>query len=141
MFKKKKREISSKEISTKKFEDREELSSIVLLVTIINRGQSLYFEESYKKLGATLSLTLYGYSLPPEQYRSILGVDTKKEIILTFTKGDNIKSLLECAKNRFAISRAAKGIAFTINVNSISGIAAYKYLINNNLDANISKNK
>lgn len=129
LFKKKK--VINKKSQTmpeKSFEQREKLYSLSVLTTIVNRGQSQFYIDAYQKQGASMTMVLYGYSNPPDEYRNILGVDTKKEILLTFAREEQMQSMLKIASDRFKISQAAKGIAFVIPLTSISGIAPYKFL-------------
>lgn len=129
LFKKKK--VINKKSQTmpeKSFEQREKLYSLSALTTIVNRGQSQFYIDAYQKQGASMTMVLYGYSNPPDEYRNILGVDTKKEILLTFAREEQMQSMLKIASDRFKISQAAKGIAFVIPLTSISGIAPYKFL-------------
>ncbi len=115
------------------FEKREEIHSLSVVFTIVNRGQSAFYVDAYNEVGASMSMVLYSYSMPPEQYRNILGIDsTKKEIMLTICREEQVKEILNIAKERFTISRAAKGIAFSCPIDSVSGIAAYKFLADQN---------
>lgn len=115
------------------YEEREIIHPLSMVVTIINRDQFRYYTEKYHELGASFSMILYSYSMPPEEYRNILGIDsTKKEILLTFCRAEDVKKLLEVAEERFMISPAAKGIAFAVPVDSVSGIAAYKFIADQN---------
>lgn len=135
-FQRKKRMILSDKAEEKEkipYEQQNEISSMVMLVTIINRNQSHYYIEAYEKAGASMTLVLYSYSMPPDQYRNILGPDsTKKEILLTFCREEDVQKMLDIAKARFQISRAAKGIAFTCPIDSIGGVASYQFLADQN---------
>lgn len=124
----------------KSFEQRETLYSLSVLTTIINRGQSQFFIDAYQKAGASMTMVLYGYSNPPDEYKNILGVDTKKEILLTFAREEKMQTMLKIADERFKISIASKGIAFVIPLTSISGIAPYKFLADQNEQIRRSEN-
>lgn len=132
---KKMRTIKNDEIQEKlkPYEQREKIQPLVMVVTIISREQSRYYLDAYQELGASLSLVFYSYSMPPEEYRNILGSDsTKKEIILTLVRGDLLNQVMGVAKERFKISRASKGICFACPIDSVSGIATYKFLSDQN---------
>lgn len=123
------------------FEKREEIHSLSVVFTIVNRGQSAFYVDAYNEVGASMSMVLYSYSMPPEQYRNILGMDsTKKEIMMTICREEQVKDILNIAKERFAISRAAKGIAFSCPIDSVSGIAAYKFLADQNKNVRKTEN-
>ncbi len=132
---------TNKNINAEPFEKREEIHSLSVVFTIVNRGQAAYYVDAYNEVGASMSMVLYSYSMPPEQYRNILGIDsTKKEIMLTVCREEQVKEILNIAKEKFAISRAAKGIAFSCPIDSVSGIAAYKFLADQNKKVRKSEN-
>ena len=117
------------------FEKREKISPLRMFFTIINRNQSSYYIKAYAEAGASMSLVFYSYSQPPQEIAKMLGPENlKKEIILTFVKEEDVSKLLQIAKNRFNISKAAKGIAFACPIDSVSGIAVYKFLSDQNKD-------
>ncbi len=121
------------------FEQRESVHSLSFFFTIINRHQAGYFVKSYYEVGASLSMIMYAYSMPPVEILKMIGTDaTKKDIIMTVTRTDYVPKLIEIAKERFRISKAAKGIAFAVPVDAVSGIAVYKFLSDHNKEARIN---
>lgn len=112
------------------FEKREKVHSLLLLVTIISRNQGAYFTDTFSKHGASLSISMFAHSMPPADIISFLGNEstTKKDLVLTIVRKDEVKEYLDIIKKRFSISKASKGIAFTLPVSSVSGIVVYKYL-------------
>lgn len=138
LFKKKKQqaiEAKSTTGTTKKkaYDKREKVQALSAIITIVNRGQIAYYIDAYQEAGAAMSMDLYGYSMPPEEYRHIMGVDTtKKEILITITRAEYIEKLLKIAEDRFAISAQTKGIAFACPIDAVSGIQVYKFLADQN---------
>ena len=141
-FRRKKKE-SKKSVAVERppFDQREKVHSLALVFTIINRHQADYFLEAYKECGAALTLVLYAHSMPPEEFRNILGADsTKKDILLTVCRQEEVPALVKKAKERFAISKASKGICFSCPIDSVSGIAVYKFLSDQNKNVRIFEN-
>ncbi len=125
----------------KPFDQREKVQPLSLVVTIVNRHQASYFLDNYQEIGASLNMILYAYSMPPEEIVKLLGADaTKKDIILTVTRNEYVPEMLKRAKERFAISKASKGIAFACPIDSVYGIAVYKFLSDQNKNARTSEN-
>lgn len=115
------------------FEQREKVYPLCLFFTIVNRDQSSYFTKAYSECGASMSLVFYSHSQPPIEIANVLGPDNlKKEIIMTVVRNDFVDKLMEIAQNRFKISKAAKGIAFSCPIDSVSGISVYKFLSDQN---------
>ena len=123
-------------------EQREPIYSPSLLFTIVERNQSRYYENAYQEAGASMSLTLYAHSMPPEEILAILGeMETKKDIVITVCRSELIPSLKEIAQKRFAVSKAAKGVAFACPIDAVQGIAAYRFLADQNKDIRTEETK
>lgn len=113
-----------------------------MVVTICNRHQDLFFIDKYAELGASLSLTLYAYSNPPEDIVSLLGfVNTKKDILITITRSEYVDSMLKAAENRFLVSSEAKGIAFSLPISGVAGINSYKFLADSLKEVRLEKER
>lgn len=140
----KKKEEKVKKVESKPllpYEQREKVHPLSLVVTIVNRHQAAYFLETYREIGASLAMILYAYSMPPEEIVKLLGLDaTKKDIILTIARREYVPEMLEKAKERFKISKASKGIAFSCPIQSVYGIAVYKFLSDQNKNVRINDN-
>lgn len=124
------------------FEQREPIYPLSLFFTIVERNQSRYYENAYQEAGASMSLTLYAHSMPPEEILAILGeMETKKDIVITVCRSELIPSLKEIAQKRFAVSKAAKGVAFACPIDAVQGIAAYRFLADQNKDIRTEETK
>ncbi len=127
--KKKQTPEKQKEKNSLPYEKREKVEPLSLFFTIVNRNQSRYYVDAYSEAGASMSLVEFGYSNPPEEIRSILGPDSlKKDIVITLVRSSEIEKLMKIAATRFKISSLAKGIAFACPIDSVSGIAVYRFL-------------
>lgn len=111
------------------YEKKENVCALSLVITVCNRHQDHFFIDNYAKIGAALSLTLYAYSDPPIDIISLLGfVDTKKDIVLTIARSEYVDEMIGVANTRFNVSKEAKGIVFSLPINGIAGVTAYKFL-------------
>lgn len=124
------------------FEQREQIYPLSLFFTIVERNQSRYYENAYQEVGASMSLTLYAHSMPPEEILAILGeMETKKDIVITVCRSELIPSLKDIAQKRFAVSKAAKGVAFACPIDAVQGIAAYRFLADQSKDIRTEETK
>lgn len=111
------------------YEKKETVFALSLVVTICNRHQDHFFIDNYARIGAAMSLTLYAYSDPPDDIISLLGfVDTRKDIVLTVARSEYVDEMIKVANTRFNVSKEAKGIVFSLPINGIAGVTAYKFL-------------
>lgn len=138
MFKKKFKEISKhikkKDEHLPPFDQREKVYPLLLLVTIVSRNQGSYYTDIFSKHGAALSTTLFAHSMPPIDIMTLLGSEstTRKDMVFTIIRKNDLKDYFDIIDKRFKVSKASKGIAFTIPLSSVSSIVTYKYLADYN---------
>ena len=114
----------------KSFDQEEKVEALAAYFIIINREQSKYFIDKFNEIGISMNVILYGYSSPPEQIASLLAPDMlKKDILISFCKQSQLPNIDKIIEERFSISKLSKGIAFAIPIDSISGVVAYKFLV------------
>ena len=115
------------------FDKKERIESLILYFVIVNRDQSKYFIDEFNKVGISMHMVLYGYSDPPIEYVNLIGPDiSKKDILLSFCKYSDVSMIHEIIENKFKISKLAKGIAFGVPIDSVAGVAVYKFLVDYN---------
>lgn len=107
---------------------KDEMIPLSAVVTIVPRHQEDFFTNNYSELNSAMSIVLYGYSNPPKELLAYLGdYSNKKSIIITPCRTEDVDKLLKVAEERFSVSNEAKGIAFSMPITSIAGIATYKF--------------
>jgi hypothetical protein len=140
LFSLKKRKKEERTVEREPFEKREKVYPLVAYFTIVNRGQSRFYTDAYAKKGASLSMVLYAHSLPPENIVSLFGESSlRKDIVMTVCREDLVPELMQIAKQRFAISRQAKGIVFVCPIDSVSGISVYRFLADQNRELRLEE--
>jgi len=136
MFNKKKKEkiVPSTGIArTAPYDQREKVQSLSLFITIVNRGQGKYYIDKFNESQVSLSLSFYAYTTPNEDLDRILGNDeNERDLLMAVCRNDDLQVLKKIVTERFKISKATKGIAFALPIDSIGGIAAYKFLSDQN---------
>ncbi len=141
-FKKSKKKIEKKDQSGNRlpFDKREKVSALSLVVTIVNRNQGNYFVNQFQDAGASLSMVLFGYSMPPVEVQHLLAInETRKDIVLSIGRTSDVEKMKAIAKNRFSVSEQAKGILFATPIDGIGGILVYKYLSDQNREVRDNK--
>ncbi len=111
------------------YEKQEKLTSLILYVIIVNRGQGHYYLDELNKLGVSFSSLIYGYSNPPEEIVALFGnLETKKDLVFTIFRKELLPHIRDLIQRRFIISKQAKGVAFGIPIDSVAGVIIYKFL-------------
>ena len=135
LFKKKKKEIEVKEGSANYDKDYE-IAKLKIMVIIVNRGQGDYFVRAFEKKKVAATFKIFGTGTATKEIYEILGIgETKKDIVMSLVKTDEIEPLKEIVKSRFEANKKFKGISFCIDIDSVAGVLVYKYL------ANVRENK
>ena len=115
------------------YEKQEKLTSLILYVIIVNRGQGHYYLDELNKLGVSFSSLIYGYSNPPEEIIALFGnLETKKDLVFTIFRKELLPHIRDLIQRRFIISKQAKGVAFGIPIDSVAGVIIYKFLADQN---------
>ena len=116
----------------KSFYDQEfKVKKLKLLIVIVNRYQGDFYVKRFQENGVACSFLLEGNGTGTRDIYDLIGVaDTKKDIVFSLVKDDEIGKLKEIIKKRFASSLNAKGVSFAVEMDSVAGVLAYKYLAN-----------
>jgi len=65
--------------------------------------------------------------------------DSKKQIVLTIVREDKVEFIKRKLEERFSVSRAARGFAFSIRITSVAGVSIYKFLTNTRKVTKVNK--
>ena len=65
--------------------------------------------------------------------------DSKKQIVLTIVREDKVEFIKRKLEERFSVSRAARGFAFSIKITSVAGVSIYKFLTNTRKVTKVNK--
>jgi len=124
--------IKNKNLNEKPYEKTNKVEKLKLLCVIVNRNQGQFFVDSFLDQNVAAAFDVYGKGTAPREIYDIIGMsDNKKELVLALIKESDLEKVLKIIKTRFSVSKAAKGVAFTITVNSMAGVVMYKFLTNN----------
>lgn len=123
------------------FEKENVLSKVKLFFIIVPHGQANAIISRLNEFDIACSFVFNGEgSSAKSQYQKSLVADSKKQIILTLVREDKVEFVKRKLEERFSISRAAKGFAFSIKVTSIAGVSIYKFLTNTRKVTKVRKN-
>ncbi len=119
------------DLRAESFEQKHSLSKLKLFIIIVNYGQADAIIKKLESIEVGASFTITGQGTGSRDIYEVIGLtDTKKQVILTIIKEENTAKIKDLLENRFKVSRAAKGVAFSIKMTSIVGVVMYRYLAN-----------
>ena len=103
-----------------------------LLVTIVNKGKGNFYIDQIETFGVNMQMLLDGEGTTPSDINNLWGfVNKEREVILSFVPEDSTKKIIKALENKFETVRNGAGIAFSIPISSIIGVAVYKFLVDN----------
>ncbi len=109
------------------FDQTNEIKPLKMFVIIVAYGQANGIIKILHDLDVAMSITTIGEGT---YMRESQLQGPKKQLIFTFMKEEIVPEFKEKIYERFQISTAAKGIAFSINLTSVAGVSVYKFLTN-----------
>lgn len=117
------------------------LKKLKLLVTIIDRNKTLFYQDLLEQFEINMQMVFYGHGTAGKDMLDYLGLaNQEKSIILSFVREDKIKEITDTLNEKFEKVRNGKGIAFTIPLQSLIGVYAYQFLSNNQVSKKEDKN-
>jgi len=121
----------NKSTINKAYDEQYLIEPLKLLFVIVNKYQGNYFLDAFKELGVSCAFLSYGKGTATDDLKHILGIgEDKKDVVICLVKSDEIDNYLKICKERFKVSRAAKGIAFAVPVDSMISVFAYRFITN-----------
>lgn len=113
----------------KAFEDKPNLSKLVLVVVVVDLGISKSVEKLLQNLGSSMQFTHNGRGTASKEILNVLGVvDNSKGVVNAVINEDRWDDVKKELSIFFAASKKNRGIAFTIPFSSVVGVRIYKYL-------------
>ena len=108
-----------------------------LLVTIVNRNKAEFFMDLLQSQEINVQLALAGEGTASTDMLQLLGLaDSSKSVILSIVREDRAHEALSLLGEKFKTVRGGKGIAYTIPLQSVVGVAIYRFLTNNRMPTN-----
>ncbi len=103
-------------------------------VTIIaDRDRAEKILNSLEKLDANVIHVFYGNGTAPNELLSVLGLIPEKVVIVFTARQQSLKSIYDCLISEHKFNERGKGIAFTVPVVAVSGLASLRFLAGENL--------
>ena len=108
-----------------------------LLVTIVNRNKAEFFMDLLQSQEINVQLALAGEGTASTDMLQLLGLaESEKSVILSIVREDRANDALNLLGEKFKTVRGGKGIAYTIPMKSVVGVAIYRFLTNNRTPVN-----
>lgn len=115
--------------ANKPFEKNKDLKKLVLYTVIVNYGQGDNVLRIFKRNKSSAQFVATGEGTASKNVLDILAIeDNRKEIIYSVIAEDAINDIKAEIDAYFAINKRNSGIAYTISLSTVMGVALYKFL-------------
>ena len=123
-----------KRITKTENEQKKQVSNVrklKLLFTVVDRSKTLFYCDLLEQFEVNVQMILYGKGTANSQMLDLLGLaESDKSVIISYVREDKVKDALETLNEKFYKVKNGKGIAFTVPLDSIIGVATYQLLSN-----------
>lgn len=102
-----------------------------VLVTVVNRSKTELFLDYISGFEANMQLSMAASGTASSDMLTYLGLtDTDKTVIFSVIREDNEDGVLRFLEDKFRTVKNGKGIAFTMPMTGVIGVAIYQFLSN-----------
>ena len=102
-----------------------------ILITVVNRSKTEFFMDLLTAYEVNLQTAVLAQGTATNETLHMLGLDdSDKSVIFSVVREDKAEEALHAIEDKFNTLKRGKGIAFTVPMSSIIGVAMYRFLSN-----------
>ena len=102
-----------------------------LLITVINRNKTEFYMDFLQAYEVNFQTSVLAQGTAKSDTLYMLGLeDSDKSVIFSIIREDKAVEALHALEDKFHTLKNGKGIAFTIPLTSVIGVAIYRFLSN-----------
>ena len=117
---------------TKRNKKTSDVKKLKLLVTVVNRKKTEFFIDYLSGFEVNFQTSVLAQGTARSDTLHLLGLeDTDRSVIFSLIREDRAEDALRGLDEKFHSVRGGKGIAFTVPLSSVIGVAIYRFLSNN----------
>ena len=103
-----------------------------ILITVVNRNKTEFYMDLLQNYQINFQTSVLAQGTAKSETLSLLGLeDSDKSVIFSVIREDNAMEALHALEDKFQTVRNGKGIAFTVPMSSVIGVAIYRFLSDN----------
>lgn len=125
------KKIRRKPTAKKSIDKTDAFKKLKLLVTVVNRSKTEFFMDLLTSFEVNFQTSILGQGTARSDMLYMLGLeDSDKGVVLSVIREDKVTEALQALEDKFATIKNGKGIAFTLPMSSVIGVAMYRFLSN-----------
>ncbi len=109
----------------------EGVKKLKLLVTVVGRNKAEFYMDFLSGFEVNFQTSVLGQGTAKSETLYMLGLeDSDKSVIFSVIREDKCAEALVALEEKFHTIRGGKGIAFTVPMSSVIGVAIYRFMSN-----------
>ena len=102
-----------------------------LLVVVVNKNKADFYIDYLQSFDANLQVQMHAAGTAGSEMLHYLGLEeSEKRVIFSIIREDLAIDAMKGLEEKFATLRGGKGIAYTVPLSSVAGVAIYQFLSN-----------
>ncbi len=108
-----------------------DIKKLKILVTVVNRSKTEFFMDFLTAFEVNFQTSVLAQGTARSETLYMLGLeDSDKSVIFSAIREDKALEALQALEDKFHTLKNGKGIAFTVPMSSVIGVAMYRFLSN-----------
>lgn len=108
-----------------------DIKKLKILVTVVNRSKTEFFMDFLTAFEVNFQTSVLAQGTARSETLYMLGLeDSDKSVIFSVIREDKATEALQALEDKFHTLKNGKGIAFTVPMSSVIGVAMYRFLSN-----------
>lgn len=109
-----------------------DFKKLKLLITVVNRKKTEFYMDYLTAFEVNFQTAVAAQGTAKSDTLYLLGLeDSDKSVIFSILREDKATEALQGLEEKFHTLKNGKGIAFTVPMTSVVGVAIYRFLSNN----------
>lgn len=109
-----------------------DFKKLKLLITVVNRSKTEFFTDLLGGFEVNFQTSVAAQGTARSETLHLLGLeDSDKSVLFSVIREDRAADALHALDEKFHSLRNGKGIAFTVPLSGVIGVAIYRFLSNN----------
>ena len=106
--------------------------ALKLLVTVVNKTKADFYIDLLHSFEVNLQMQLRAQGTAGSEMLHYLGLEeSEKRVIFSIIREDRAEEALRVLEEKFSTVRGGKGIAYTVPLTGVIGVAIYQFLSDN----------
>ena len=106
--------------------------SLKLLVTVVNKNKADFYIDFLQQFEVNLQLQMRAMGTAGSEMLHYLGLEeSEKQVLFSIVREDMAPQVLKTLEEKFVTIKNAKGIAMTVPLTGMIGVALYQFLADN----------